>query len=175
MDIIIYGSLHGSARRYAERLSEITGFDSVSFKEVKNVDCFNRIIYIGAIYAGGILGLKKILSRISLNQKILVATVGVTDPDDAEFVGNMKALLKTLLPPDLYDESRIFHLQGAIDYNKLGVIHRILMSMLHSKTAKMPKEKLNAESRALVETYGKKVDFIDFDKLNPIVRAIEMS
>ena len=65
--IIIYGSLHGAAKRYAEQLAQITGIEAKSFKEVKDVAQFERIIYIGAVYAGGVMGLKKTASssRIS--------------------------------------------------------------------------------------------------------------
>ena len=47
-----------------------------------------------------------------------------------------------------------------------------MMSLLHSKVAKMPKEELNAETKAMLETYGQVVDFVDFDTLNPIIAAI---
>lgn len=46
------------------------------------------------------------------------------------------------------------------------------MSMLHSKVAKMPEEELNAEAKAMLETYGQVVDFVDFDLLEPLVRAV---
>ena len=35
MDIIIYGSLHGAAKRYAEGLAERTGLKAVDYKEVE--------------------------------------------------------------------------------------------------------------------------------------------
>ena len=34
MDIIIYGSLHGAAKRYAEGLEEMTGIKAVDFEKV---------------------------------------------------------------------------------------------------------------------------------------------
>jgi hypothetical protein len=33
----------------------------------------------------------------------------------------------------------------------------------------MPEEELNAESRIILEIYGKKVDYVDFNTLQPIV------
>lgn len=79
MDIILYGSLHGSARRYAERLSEMTGIGAVSFDAVKNIADYDRVIYIGAIYAGCIRGLKRTVSHMSDIQQLFVASVGVAD------------------------------------------------------------------------------------------------
>ncbi len=35
--IIIFGSRHGSAQRYAGRLSEITGIEAVSYKDAREI------------------------------------------------------------------------------------------------------------------------------------------
>lgn len=172
MDVIVYGSLHGSARRYAERLSELTGIEAVSFEAAKNIGDYDRVIYIGAIYAGCIRGLKKAVAHLSENQQLFVASVGVADPSDEENVRNIRAFLRGTVPAPLYNDSRIFHLRGAIDYSRLSLVHRILLSMLRSKASKMPEEQLNAESRAILSTYGGKHDFVDFSCLEPIAAAL---
>ena len=63
LKIIIYASVYGSAKKYAEELSRITGIKAKSFKELKSLSDFETIIYIGALYAGGVLGLKKNFSK----------------------------------------------------------------------------------------------------------------
>ena len=83
MDIIIYGSLHGSTKRYAERLEEMTGIAAINYKDVKEIAKYDRIIYLGALYASGVMGLKKIVGRMSQNQKLIVATVGLADPENS--------------------------------------------------------------------------------------------
>ena len=45
MDIIIYGSLHGAAKRYAEGLAERTGLKAVDYKEVDSLGLYKRVIY----------------------------------------------------------------------------------------------------------------------------------
>ena len=57
--IIIYGSRYGTTKRYAAHLSEMTGIEAVAFKEVKDIDKYERVIFMGALYAGSVLGLKK--------------------------------------------------------------------------------------------------------------------
>ena len=131
--IIIYGSQYGSTKRYAKQLAEKTGITAVDYCDIKNIGEYDRIIYLGALYAGGVLGLKK-----------------------------------TQIPTRFYDESHIFHLRGAIDYSRLGLKHRMMMSLLHSKVAKLPENRQNAETQALLATYGKQVDFVDFNSLEPI-------
>ena len=54
--IIIYGSQYGTSKRYAERLSAITGIRCVSRKEAKGINDYERVIYMGGLYAGSVLG-----------------------------------------------------------------------------------------------------------------------
>ena len=84
MDIIIYGSLHGAAKRYAEGLAASTGIDALDYKKAKNLDTYKRVIYIGSIYAGGVTGLKKTVARLAPGQEFFLATVGLVDPGDKE-------------------------------------------------------------------------------------------
>ena len=68
--------------------------------------------------------------------------------------------------------SQIFHLRGGIDYSKLNLMHKTMMSLLCSHAKKLPPEKQNAETRAMLETYGKQVDFVDESTLDPVLAAI---
>ena len=119
--IIIYASQYGSTKRYAERLSAITGIKCVSRKDTENIQNYERIIYMGALF---------------------------------------------------YDEDKIFHLRGSIDYSTMGLKHKLMMKFMHSRLSKMPEEELNAESKIILETYGKKVDYVDFNTLQPIVSIL---
>jgi hypothetical protein len=47
-----------------------------------------------------------------------------------------------------------------------------MMKLLYSKVTKIPEAERNAEVRALIATYGKQVDFVDLDTLEPIVKAL---
>ena len=171
--IIIYGSLHGAAKRYADQLTEITGIEAKNFKEVKDLAQFERIIYVGAVYAGGVMGLKNTVQGLRDGQEVIIVTVGMTEPTDPVYVSNIRNAIKQLVPANIYDDSKIFHLRGAIDYGKLGLGHRILMKMMYSQAMKTPDDKLTAEARAIKETYGQAVDYVDFDTLNPVVEALK--
>jgi hypothetical protein len=48
------------------------------------------------------------------------------------------------------------------------------MSMLYKKTKSMPEEEKNAEIQAMIETYDKQVDFVDFSSLEPIIQEVIM-
>lgn len=170
--IIIYGSLHGAAKRYAEKLAEITGSEIIGFKEAKDIGLYDRIVYVGAIYAGGVMGLKQTAPKLRDGQEVVIVTVGMTEPTDPVFRSNIRKAISQLVPAGLYDENKVFHLRGAIDYSKLGFGHRLLMKMMNAQAQKTPQEQLTAESRAIKETYGQAVDFVDFKTLEPVVIAL---
>ena len=83
--------------------------------------------------------------------------------------------MKKLIPPQMYDEKRIFHLRGAIDYSQLELKYRILMKMMYSQASKLPEEKLTSEFKAVLATYGKKVDYVDLEMLRPLTAALRQS
>ena len=171
--LIIYGSRYGSTKRYAERLAEMTGLEAVEYKAVKDLGDYDRIVYLGSLYAGGVMGLKQTVGKMSPRQELIVSTVGLADPSDASNVAHIRQSIKDQIPAHFYDESRLFHLRGAIDYTKLNLKYRLMMSLLAKKVAKLPEEQQNAETRAMLETYGKQVDFVDFSSLQPIVDKIK--
>ena len=92
--IILYGSRYGSTRRYAEKLSELTGVPAFSYKQAPHFFDMKTIVYLGGLYAGGVLGLTKTLRGLSLRdeQKLILATVGLSDPQEME-------TQKTFAPP----------------------------------------------------------------------------
>ena len=173
MDIIIYGSLHGAAKRYAKGLAERTGLKAVDYKEVDSLGLYKRVIYIGAIYASGVTGLKKTVAKLTQNQVLFVASVGMVDPTDQTFIGSFREALKKQIPPQIYDENKVFHLRGAIDYSQLELKYRILMKMMYSQASKLPEEKLSSEFKAVLASYGQKVDYVDMESLNPLIDAMK--
>lgn len=173
--IIIYGSEYGSTKRYAERLSEITGIEAVSYNEAKDIGDYKRVVYLGGLFAGGVMGLKKTVGKMTSQQELVLATVGMTDPNETTYFEGIRKALKAQIPALFYDEHKIFHLRGAIDYSRLGFKHRIMMKLFHSMMLKKPESELTADAKAMLETYGKQVDFVDYDSLKPIIEMITKS
>ena len=138
--IIVYGSQYGSTRRYAEKLSEQTGIPAVSYKDAPALSDKKIIVYLGGLYAGGILGLMKTLRGFSLRdgQKLLIVTVGLADPNEPENQNNIRASLQRQLPARLLDRAKVFHLRGGIDYQKLSFGHRTMMKLLYQSLRRTP-------------------------------------
>jgi len=45
------------------------------------------------------------------------------------------------------------------------------MKLLYNKVKNLPPEQQNAETKALIDTYNQKVDFVDLDSLSEIIAA----
>ncbi len=174
MNIIIYGSQYGTTRQYAEELAKITGYELKSYENAGDINSYETIIYMGGLYAGGVLGMKKTFKNLTStdNKKIVIITVGLADPTDVKNTDNIKEGVKKQISEKIYDMSQIFHLRGGIDYSRLNFKHKTMMSLLYKKVVKLPEDKKTAEDRAMIETYNKQVDFVDFDCLNPIINSM---
>lgn len=174
-NIIIYGSHYGTTKQYAEELSRRTNIKAISFEKVNQINDYDNIIYLGGLYAGGVLGMSKTLKKLNniSNKKIMIATVGLADPIDEENKNNIRNNIKHQLPKEVFEKAMIFHLRGGIDYSKLNLIHKTMLKLLYNAIKKIPKEQQTAENNAMIETYNKKVNFINFSSLDKIVNEIE--
>lgn len=171
--LITYGSQYGSAERYARKFAERTGFPIVSFCEAKNTGRFDRVIHFGALYAGGVLGLRKIVSLLPAEARLCIVTVGLADVEDAENIRNIQKSIASQVSEEVLRRTEIFHLRGAIDYSMLNLRHRAMMALLYAKAKGLPEEEKNAETRAMIETYGKRVSFFSEDALCRLIDAIK--
>lgn len=175
MEIIIYGSKYGTAQQYAKELSKRTNIKAENYQNIKDINEYKVIIYIGALYAGGVLGMSKTFKNLSeiKNKKIIIATVGLSNPDDIENINNIENNMKKQLTNEIYENAYIYHLRGGIDYSKLNFTHKTMMNLLYKKAKKLPEEKKTAEVKEMLDTYNKKVKFVDFSSLDNIINKIE--
>lgn len=173
-NIIIYGSNYGTTEQYAKELSKRTNIEAISFENVQEINKYDKIIYIGGLYAGGVLGMSKTLRKLTniQNKTIIIATVGLADPTDEKNITNIRNNIKVQISKKIYDKAKIFHLRGGIDYSKLKFFHKTMMKMLYNAVKNIPQEKLSAENKAMIETYNKKVNFVNFSDLDKIISKI---
>lgn len=137
------------------------------YTSISNIDNLSTVIYFGALYAGGVMGLRKTLDRMNIDDKrIFVITVGLSDPDDEHNISNIENSMKEQLTEAVFSKLEIYHLRGGIDYARLSFIHHAMMKFLYSRAGKTKNP--DDETRAMINTYGKKVSFINFDSLNKI-------
>ena len=126
--VVVYKSKYGSAKRYAEWIAEELGADlkNADETEAKDLAPYDTIIYGAGIYIGCIAGIALIANnfRELKNKSVIVFTVGVTDPEEKRRTEDL--LLKNFTP-EMMKKIRVFHLRGALDYNKLGLVYKLMM------------------------------------------------
>ena len=173
-NIIIYGSHYGTTKQYAKELSRRTNIEAISFENVKEINNYDKIIYLGGLYAGGVLGMTKTLKKLNKisNKTIILVTIGLLDPTDEKNINNIRNNIKSQIQKEIFEKAKLFHLRGGIDYSKLNFVHKTMMKLLYNAVKNVPNEKQTAENRAMIETYNKKVDFIDFSGLDKIINEI---
>ena len=57
--IILYGSIYGSTRGYAETLSRATGIPACSYKDAPELSDMDRIVYLGPCIPAALWGCGK--------------------------------------------------------------------------------------------------------------------
>lgn len=173
MKIIIYGSQYGTTRKYAEELGKLTGVEVKSYDQIKDINTYDTIVYLGALYAGGVIGMKKTFKNFhDAANKIVIATVGLADPTDSENIANIRNGMAKQLPEGVLERAHIIHLRGGIDYSSLSLKHKTMMAMLYKKANGLPEEEKTAEVKAMIDTYNTKVDFTDLARLGEIVELM---
>lgn len=167
--LIVYGSKYGTTKKYAEKMSEITKIPVFSYEEIKDLSEYDEIIHFGALYAGGVNGLKKTLKLLKKGTNLVIVTVGLADVENKENTDSIKKAINQQVTNDVLDRTKIFHLRGGIDYSKLSFMHKMMMSMVYKKAKSEPEEKRTEEIESMIETYNKKVSFVDFDSLQSVI------
>ena len=97
------------------------GIPCEDYTNISNIDNLSTVIYFGSLYAGGVMGLRKTLDRMNIDDKrIIFITVGLSDPDDEHNVSNIENSMKEQLTEAVFSKLEIYHLRGGIDYARLS-------------------------------------------------------
>lgn len=169
--IILYQSKYGATRKYAEWLSEATGFCTVETKKAKidEVKGYDTIILGGGIYAGGIAGIAFLRKHISelKDKKIIIFTDGASPYDEKFFCRLVDQNLK-----DGLKGIPCFYCRGAYDLEGMTFADRTLCKMLIKSVAKKDPDTLEVWEKALLEGRDQKRDWTDRSYIDPILEAI---
>ena len=171
--LILYGSQYGTTKRYADELSRLTGLPAVSYEKAPDLAGCEQIVYLGGLYAGGVKGLKQTAKKFPAGVRLILVTVGLADVQDEQNIENIRRSVRRQLPAEVLQNAALFHLRGGIDYSRLNLTHRTMMTLLYNHARKLPPEQQNAETKAMIDTFGTKVDFVDVAALGPVAAAIE--
>jgi len=166
--VVIYKSKYGTTKQYAQWIADelnspVFEVSQIKPSQLKNYDV---VIYGGGLYAGGVIGARLVAENPC--NSLVVFTVGAADPEDTDY----SEILAKNFSQDLLTKVKVFHLRGGIDYTKLSLVHKGMMSMLKKMVEKSSKKsgaEISNEDKVFLETYGGKVDFMDMATIKPLV------
>ncbi|MBQ2799114.1 MAG: flavodoxin [Ruminiclostridium sp.] len=170
--IILYQSKYGATKKYADWLTELTGFDLVETKKAKASDLggYDIIILGGGVYASGILGFSFLKKNVKLfsDKKIAVFAVGASPYDE-------KAIeqIRQLHFKDTLESIPLFYCRGAWDEEKMKFGDRTLCRMLQKAVAKQDSDTFEPWQMALMSAVGQKCDWTDKAQLTPLLDFIK--
>lgn len=171
---VVYKSIYGSTKRYAQWIAEEAKADCFEYSEIKAKKLmeYDTIIYGGGLYASGIAGVSIITKNYEIlkDKKIIVFTVGLASTDKEEA---FLPIIEKNFTKEMRDSIKFFHLRGGIDYKKLGIIHKSMMSMLKAVISKKSSEELSDDEIGILATYGKNVDFTDKNMIKLLLSSLE--
>jgi menaquinone-dependent protoporphyrinogen IX oxidase len=165
---VIYKSIYGTTKRYAEWIAEDLGaslYEASNVKSIRLMD-FDVVVYGGGLYAGSILGLK-LVTKNPCNA-LVIFTVGLAAPEATDY---SEVLSKNFTTKQL-EKIKIFHLRGGMDYGKLSIVHKTMMAFKKKALEKKPMAERTSGNTQLLETYGGKVDFTDRNTIKPLIDYI---
>lgn len=171
--VVVYKTKYGSAKHYAEWISNEVNADlfeatEVSLEKLLNYD---TIVYGGSLYAVGILGFSIIKNNYEKlrNKKIIVFSVGASPahPETIEEVKNRN------LTAQMKKNIVFFHLRGGFNYSNLSFADKIKMSLLKLKIKLKKEEKRSKDEKGMLVSYDKPADWTNKKSIIPIVDSIK--
>lgn len=175
--VVIFESKYGFTKRYARWLSESLScplFEKKAF-QTEDFAKYDTVIFGGGLYAGGVSGIRLLIRNRSVlsGKQVILFTVGLADPADPDNLSHIRQSLSKVLPGEMMDSIKTFHLRGGICYSELNLLHKTMMGMLRRMLLKKAPADLGSEDRLLLDTYGKSIDFTDRRMLDPLIDHVK--
>lgn len=140
LSAIVYDSLTGSCKKYAELLSAALHIPAYPAGKC-HVRADGKILFIGWAFAGKIMGYKKAAEKYDVAAAVLVG-MGAVSKDSADFTREKNAIPDTV---------QVFCLQGAFNINKLPLPFKLIMKIKCKEIVSRLEAKgtLNEQEKAL--------------------------
>lgn len=171
--IILYQSKYGATKKYADWLTEATGFDCMETKKatLAAVQPCETIVLMGGVYTSGVAGLSFLKKHIASlkGKRILIFAVGASPYDEAAVeqarIHNLKGDLAGL---------PFFYGRGAWDLAGMTLGDRTLCKLLLKAVSKQDPATYEPWQKALTEAAkaDSAVDWTDKAWLEPLLAAL---
>lgn len=149
--IVIYKSKTGFSERFAKWIGEELSCDTIPYakRNTVNLAGYDTVIYGGGIYAGSIGGLKWFKEKLpALNNKKVIVFASGSTPEDSPAAAQA---LRQNFTDEEWSQVKAYYFQGGLNYEKMGLGSKIMMSMFRSM---LKKQEGDSEAyRAIAASY----------------------
>lgn len=156
MSSIVYVSNAGSSKRYAEMLSEKTGYPCYAFSDSDKA-VGTDVIFIGWVMAGAVQGLSE--ARVKFGTLKAIVAVGMMKSDSQDAAIKEK---NSISEP-------YFSLAGAFDIKKLSGMYKMMMGMMIKMIKGKLKESDDPKAKEVVEKFEEGFDMVSEENLSDIL------
>jgi menaquinone-dependent protoporphyrinogen IX oxidase len=170
--VVIYKSLSGFTKKYAEWISEEIKADIYNCRNIclDTMLKYDLIIYGGSLHAAGISGvniIKKNLDGLS-EKKIIIFTTGASPS-------------RYSIPIEIRDRNftteeqkqiRFFYFRGGFDFNKLDLKNKFLMKLMKWSILLKHKKNRTPDEKGMLAAYSKPVDFTKKENIKGLLEYV---
>ena len=170
--IILCQSKYGASKKYAEWISQETGFKIVETKkaDIKDVEKYDTVILGGGVYASAIAGISFLKKNIDAlkGKKIAVFCCGAAPYDD-----EILDILKKKNMKDKLAGIPCFYYQGMWDLEGMKFGDKTICKMYVKMLSRKDPSEVKAWERPFLEAKDQKCDWTDKKYIEPLVKMIK--
>jgi menaquinone-dependent protoporphyrinogen IX oxidase len=172
--VVIYKSLYGSTKTYAESIAKETGatlFEASNVK-IEVLKPYDTIIFGGGLYGETVAGLEAISKNLEAlkDKNLIVFTVGLSPTDGKDMY---EPKLEKMFPSDKVKSIKFFHFTGKMDLKELSFKHKIMIKMFKKMLSKRKPEDLPEIGKTLLDDSKEVFDFLDIKTVAPLVSYVK--
>jgi menaquinone-dependent protoporphyrinogen IX oxidase len=169
--LVVYASVTGFTRRYAEWIAQDLQAETVPLKalDLRTLAAGDLVIFGGSLHAVGIAGLKQLRHKLgSLSaRKVIVFATGASPSRE----GILQEVTEANFSPEERAAVRFFYLRGGFDYSRLDLPNKLLMTLLKWKIQLKRPEQRNGDERGMLAAFARPADFTKREYVRDLVEC----
>jgi menaquinone-dependent protoporphyrinogen IX oxidase len=167
--VVIYRSISGFTKRYAEWIAEELGADLFDSRKAwpESLSAYDVVVFGGNLHAVGINGVDALKRRLAglAGKRIIVFATGASPARDAI----PDEVLDANFSPEERGMIRFFYLRGGFDFRKLDFPNKVLMTLLKWRILMKKEADRDLDDRGMLAAFARPVDFAKKENIRPLV------
>ena len=162
MTIVVYKSVTGNTKRYAEMIAAELNGDCIDLKEAskRKLQSYDQVIYGGPVHAGRLAGLKK-AKRLAKGKRLIVFACGGDIGRESEVEKVRGSSVKA------GDAFSFYYLPGGLDISKLTGFLKFMMDTMYKMMSK--KKNKTEDDIAFLKGFEEPTDFVDATHITELI------